>query len=53
MVPHIEPLTTAVPEPKKHKESMESVASRLAALDINNNESSPRESNQNAARGDY
>lgn len=46
MVPYIEPLTTAVPEPKKHNESMESVASRLAALGINQDESIPRESTQ-------
>lgn len=52
MVPYIEPLTTAVPEPKKHNESMENVASRLAALGINNDESVPREQTQEQARND-
>ncbi|KAE9988289.1 hypothetical protein EG328_011662 [Venturia inaequalis] len=52
MVPYIEPLTTAVPEPKKNTESMESVASRLAALGINNEESIPRESTQEENRND-
>lgn len=53
MVPYIETLTTAVPEPKKHNESMESVASRLAALGINNDEPLPRDPTQDATRGDY
>ncbi|QDS70832.1 hypothetical protein FKW77_005048 [Venturia effusa] len=46
MVPYIEPLTTAVPEPKKHTESMEIIASRLAAIGISNDESIPSEHTQ-------
>ncbi|KIW08799.1 uncharacterized protein PV09_00733 [Verruconis gallopava] len=34
LVPYIEPLITAVPEPKKNQEALLAVASRFAALDI-------------------